>query len=124
MQAYDPLQRKYSGDGAMRVYTSQRKRNRSDDQKEEEEENGDISLVRRRTKGRPSRESVRINWKESLFLRKSEGENTRGYAGISLGWKNTSSQSQRQLSIVRLVKSVEESHIQCIDYALFICIVI
>ena len=79
MQAYDPLQRKYSGDGAMRVYTSQRKRNRSDDQKEEEEENGDISLVRRRTRGRPSRESAEKNKLEGecIFAKKGRGEHLR-----------------------------------------------
>ena len=45
MLTYDPLQREYSGDRAMRVCTSQRKRNRSspdNQEEEEEEEDGDV----------------------------------------------------------------------------------
>ena len=57
-------------------------------------------------------------------MRKMEGVNIRGYAVISLGWKNTSSQSQRQLDIVRLVKSTKKRHIQCENRAIFVYIVI
>ena len=65
MLVYDPLHRKYSGDGAMRVCTSQRKRNRSDDQKEED---SNISLVRRRTRGRPNKESAEKDKLEGDFI--------------------------------------------------------
>ena len=78
MLAYDPLQRKYSGDGAMRVCTSQRKRNRSSaNDQEEEEEN--ISPGRRRTRGRPSRGSAEKDKVEDQYIsaKKGKGENSR-----------------------------------------------
>ena len=79
MLAYDPLQRKYSGDGAMRVCTSQKKRTRSLAYYPEEEEEENLSPVRRRTRGRPSRGSAEKDKLEDQYIsaKKGRGENSR-----------------------------------------------